>query len=78
MSQITNYREKIKKKNLGPNLGLFKIGLIWSIWLYFKQQKLLNQNLFLKYFSIKAVQNRPLCTRQMRQFNICITTVTVL
>ena len=35
-----------KKKILGPNLGLFKIGLILSIWLYLKQQKLLNQNLF--------------------------------
>ena len=44
---ITNYKKKIKKKNLlGPILVLFKIGLIFSIWLYSKQQKLLNQNLF--------------------------------
>ena len=39
-----------RKKFVEPNLGLFKIGLILSIWLYSKQQKLLIQNLFLKYF----------------------------
>ena len=33
MSQITNYKEKCRKKFVGPNLGLFKIGLILSIWL---------------------------------------------
>ena len=40
-------------------LGLFKIGLILSIWFYAKQQKFLIQNLFLKYFKVKAVQNIP-------------------
>ena len=42
MPQITNNKEKIME----PILGLFKIGLILSILLYSKQQKLLNQNLF--------------------------------
>ena len=34
------------EKFIGPILGPFKFGLILSIWLYTKQQKLLNQNLF--------------------------------
>ena len=47
------------KQFLEPILGPFKIGLILSILLYSKQQKLLNQNLFQKIFKVKAVQNRP-------------------
>ena len=66
----------IKKEKIrifwGPILWLFKIGLILSIWLYSKQQKLLIQHLFLKYFKVKAVQNRPQNVRKVRQFNICI------
>ena len=51
MPQIINYKEKmLRKKNVEPILGLFKVGLILSIWLYSKQQKLPNQNLVLKYF----------------------------
>ena len=46
-------------KNFELMLGLFKIRLIVSIWLYSKQQKLLNKNLFQKIFKVKAVQNRP-------------------
>ena len=40
-------------------LGPFKIGLVLSILLNSKQQKLLNQNLFQKIFKVKAVQNIP-------------------
>ena len=50
MPQMTNYKEKMMNIFLKPILGPFKIGLILSIWLYSKQQKLLNQNLVLKYF----------------------------
>ena len=45
-----------KKKMLCPNLWPFKIGLIWSIWLYF----------------IPAVQKRPQNIRKARQFYMCI------
>ena len=44
-----------KKHILGP----FNIGLVLSILLNSKQQKLLNQNLFQKIFKVKAVQNIP-------------------
>ena len=68
----------IIKKNYGkiflePILGPFKIGLILSILLYSKQQKLLNQNLFQNILKVKAVQNRPQNIRKVRQFYICIT-----
>ena len=53
MPQMTNYKEKIMNFFFKPILGPFKIGLILSIWLYSKQQKLLIQNLFLKYFEWK-------------------------
>ena len=43
-------KKKLWKSVFIPILGLFKIGLILSSWLYSKQQKLLNRNLFLKYF----------------------------
>ena len=59
MPQMTNYKEKIMKFFFEPILGPFKIGLILSILLYSKQQKLLNQNLFQKMLKVKAVQNRP-------------------
>ena len=40
----------------GPILGPLKVELICLIWLYSKQRKILNQNVFLKYL-VKDVQN---------------------
>ena len=62
----------------GPILGPFKIGLILSILLYSKQQKLLNEIYFQNIFKVKAVQNRPKNIRKVRLFNICKITVTLL
>ena len=52
-------KKKLWKKILEPILGPFKIGLILSILLFSKQQKLMNQNLFQKMFKVKAVQKLP-------------------
>ena len=55
MPQMTNYKEQIMKFFLKPILGPFKIGLILSIWLYSKHQKLLNFD----FLFMTALQKNP-------------------
>ena len=53
-STTRNYKENNKTTNMFDLfLGPFKIGLILSVWLYIKQQKVLSQNVFQIFLNSK-------------------------